>query len=108
MNIRTGKNPSAYAECVGKLIERVGQMISNGECELSDDEMEGILHIVAHEKLYLPALEHKFNTTQRTIERWCANGTLPPLMQDELHRKFLWHDDIEIWMMSRKKSKEHA
>lgn len=96
------RRPSLYAECLGRFLESVGRKIRTGECSLSDEEMKGMLRVVAHEKLYMPVLEHKFNVCQRTIERWCADGTLPPLMEDDLHRKFLWHDDVELWLMSRK------
>ena len=84
------------------MIEEVGRKIRHGECGLSDDEILTLMHMALHEKWYLPRLEHEFNVSQRTLERWCKDGTLPPLHEDELHRKFLYHDEVEEWRMKNK------
>lgn len=84
---------------IGGLVEETGRKIKNGECGLTKEEMKMMCRIALHEEWFLADLERRFGCSSRTIERYCKDGLLPPLRHRSDNRKFLYHDEVELWVL---------
>lgn len=84
---------------IGNLIERTGRKIREGKCGLTKEEMIVLCRLALHEEWFMADLERRFKCSTRTIERWCKDGILPPLRHRSDNRKFLYHDEVELWII---------
>ena len=79
---------------IGGLIVKFGQMVSNGECGLDDDEINEIVEIIATKKITMEQTADMLNCDRTTLSRKIRHGEIPSPRKDKGSKKYYFKKDL--------------